>query len=60
VTSATVPPFASTTQEAQRIEDQLRNAMSDDIIAQYIAEVQKEIGVVVNPQAVRQVIGGDV
>jgi peptidyl-prolyl cis-trans isomerase D len=60
VTAATVPPFVTTTQEAQRLEGQLREGLSDDLISQYIAQVQKDLGVVVNQQAVRQVVGGDV
>jgi peptidyl-prolyl cis-trans isomerase D len=60
VTAATVSPFLTTTQEAQRIQDQLRDSASDDIIAEYIAELRKEIGVTINQQAVRQVVGGEV
>jgi peptidyl-prolyl cis-trans isomerase D len=60
VTSATVPPLVTTTQEAERIEDQLRNAMGDDLLAQYVAETQKGISVTVNQQALRQVVGGEI
>lgn len=59
VTAATVPPFVTTTQEAQRLEDQLRTAMSDDLLAEYIAQAQAEIGVTVNQEAVRRAIGGE-
>jgi peptidyl-prolyl cis-trans isomerase D len=59
VTAATVPPFVTTTQEAQRLEDQLRTAMSDDLLGQYIAQAQSEIGVTVNQEAVRRAIGGE-
>ena len=59
VTAASVPPLITTTQEAERVEDQLRSAMSDDLLAQYVAEAQKGISVTVNQQAVRQVVGGD-
>jgi peptidyl-prolyl cis-trans isomerase D len=59
VTAATVPPFVTTTQEAQRLEEQLRTAMSDDLLAQYIAQAQAEIGVTVNQEAVRRAIGGE-
>ena len=60
VAAATVPPLATTTQEAQRLEDQLRIALGDDLLAQYIAEAQKEITVTTNPQALRQVVGGEI
>jgi peptidyl-prolyl cis-trans isomerase D len=59
VTAATVPPFVTTTQEAQRLEDQLRAAMSDDLLIQYIAQAQSEIGVTVNQEAVRRAVGGE-
>jgi peptidyl-prolyl cis-trans isomerase D len=58
VTSATVPAFVTTTQQAQQIETQLRQGMSDDILAQYIAQAQKEMNVRIYPEAVRQVAGG--
>jgi peptidyl-prolyl cis-trans isomerase D len=58
VTSATVPPFLTTTQQAQQIETQLRQGMSDDILAQYIAQAQKEMNVRIYPETVRQVVGG--
>jgi peptidyl-prolyl cis-trans isomerase D len=58
VTAATVPPFTTSTQEAQRLEDQLRIALGDDLLAQYIAEAQKAMTVTINPQALRQVVGG--
>jgi peptidyl-prolyl cis-trans isomerase D len=59
VTAATVPPLITTTQEAERLEDQLRTAMSDDLLAEFVAEAQKGISVTVNQQALRQVVGGD-
>ena len=60
VTGATVPPLLTTTEAAQRIEDQLRDGMSDDILAQYISQVQKDLGVYIDQQAVRRAVGGDV
>jgi len=57
VTAATVPPMATTTQEAQNIEDQLRNGMSDDLINQYIAQARQDLGVRINQQALRQATG---
>jgi peptidyl-prolyl cis-trans isomerase D len=59
VTAATVPPMMTTTQDAQRIEEQLRTGMSDDLIAQYIAQVRQDLGVTINQQAIRQVTGGE-
>ncbi|NIX77168.1 SurA N-terminal domain-containing protein [Microvirga terricola] len=59
VTSATVPPLVTTTQEAQRFETQLRNSMSDDLINQYIAQARQDLGVTINQQALRQATGGE-
>ncbi len=60
VTAATVPPLNTTTQQADAVKTRLRDALSDTLIEQYIADLQKEIPVSVNQQALRQVIGGDV
>ncbi|GEO13550.1 peptidylprolyl isomerase [Microvirga aerophila] len=59
VTSATVPPLVTTTQEAQNAETQLRNGMSDDLINQYIAQIRQDLGVTINQQALRQATGGE-
>jgi peptidyl-prolyl cis-trans isomerase D len=60
VTGATVPPLVTTTQEAQNIENQLRNGMSDDLINQYIAQIRQDLGVTINQQALRQATGGEI
>jgi peptidyl-prolyl cis-trans isomerase D len=59
VTSATVPPFVTSTNEAERVEEQLRILLSDDLLSQYIAQLQKDLGVTVNQQNVRRAIGGE-
>jgi peptidyl-prolyl cis-trans isomerase D len=59
VTAATVPPFVTTTQEAQRIADQLRLFIADDLIAQYVKQAQQDLGVRVYPDAVRRAVGGE-
>ncbi|HZH52232.1 MAG TPA: peptidyl-prolyl cis-trans isomerase [Microvirga sp.] len=60
VTGATVPPFVTTTQEAQNVENQLRNGMSDDLLNQYIAQIRQDLGVTINQQALRQATGGEI
>ncbi|PVE23497.1 peptidylprolyl isomerase [Microvirga sp. KLBC 81] len=57
VTAATMPPLATTTQQAQNIENQLRNGMADDLINQYIAQARQDLGVTINQQALQQAIG---
>ncbi|MET0527124.1 MAG: SurA N-terminal domain-containing protein [Microvirga sp.] len=59
VTGATVPPMNTTTQEAQSIDNQLRNGMGDDLIGEYITQARQDLGVVIHQQAVRQATGGE-
>lgn len=59
VTSATVPPLVTSTQQAQNTENQLRTALGDDLIGQYIAQVRQDLGVTINQQALRQATGGE-
>ena len=57
VTSATVPPLLTTTQQAQRAEDQFRDGLSDTLIAEYIAQAQSQVRVTINPQALQSALG---
>jgi peptidyl-prolyl cis-trans isomerase D len=59
ITGATLPPFVTSTSEAQRIEEQLRIMLTDDLLAQYIAQLQKDLGVSINQQNMRRAIGGE-
>jgi peptidyl-prolyl cis-trans isomerase D len=59
VTGATLPPFVTSTNQAQRIEEQLRILLTDDLLAQYIGQLQKDLGVTVNQQNLRRAIGGE-
>jgi peptidyl-prolyl cis-trans isomerase D len=59
VAGATIPPFVTSSSEAQRIEEQLRILLTDDLLAQYIAQLQKDLGVTVNQQNIRRAIGGE-
>lgn len=58
VDSATVPSYARTTQEADNFARQLGASVSEDILAQYVAERQKELGVAINETAFRNATGG--
>jgi peptidyl-prolyl cis-trans isomerase D len=59
VTDVTVPKLEPGSDEAKRIADDLKRALSDDVMGQYIMRVQNDIGVTINQTALRQVIGGE-
>lgn len=58
VVSATVPPYARTTQEAENFARLLGSSVSEDILAQYVAKLQSNLGVTVNETAFRNATGG--
>lgn len=58
VNDAVVPPFDPEEQNIKALEPQLRNTLTEDILAQYIARVQDEMGVSINEAAVRLAVGG--
>lgn len=60
LTDITVPPLDPQSPEAKRIQDALRSAYSEDIIAQYIVRLQTELGATINESALNQIIGGTV
>jgi len=59
VTAASVPPLVTSTREASAVEERLRVALSEDILAQYIAQVEKDLGVTVYQQNLRRAVGGE-
>lgn len=58
VDTAAVPPYVRTTQEADNFARQLGASVSEDILAQYIAVRQSELGVSINETAFRNATGG--
>lgn len=59
VTAATMPAYVPGTPSDQTIETQFRTALADDVLGEYIAEVQKKAGVSVNQDAFRRAVGGE-
>lgn len=59
VQSATVTPFLRTTQEADRIAQELGIALGDDILSQYVNALQTRQGVRINQTVFRNATGGD-
>jgi peptidyl-prolyl cis-trans isomerase D len=58
VTDISIPGLDPASAEAKRINDDLKRALADDLIGQYLVRVQNEVGVSINQSALRQVIGG--
>jgi peptidyl-prolyl cis-trans isomerase D len=58
VTGVTDPAFNADAPEAKQLTAQLQNSYADDIIGEYIARLENDIGVSINQAAVNQVIGG--
>ena len=59
VTAATMPAFVPGTPTDTQLETSLRTALADDVLGQFIAEVQKSAGVSVNQAAFRRALGGE-
>ncbi|KAB1072628.1 peptidylprolyl isomerase [Methylobacterium planeticum] len=59
VTGATMPAFVAGSQSDKTIESNFRTALADDVLGEFIAEVQKSAGVSVNQTAFRRAIGGE-
>jgi peptidyl-prolyl cis-trans isomerase D len=59
VTAASVPPLVTSTQQASAVENQLRQALAEDVLAQFMAEIEKQIGVRTYPENMRRAIGGE-
>ncbi|MGY2049189.1 SurA N-terminal domain-containing protein [Methylobacterium sp. JK268] len=57
VTEAVVSPLAPGAEG--NVEGQFRQALGDDLLAEYIADAQKEEGVSINQAAFRRAIGGE-
>lgn len=57
VTGITVPPLDVQSPAAKRLLDTLGTAYSDDLIAQYVAQLQIDFGVKINQTALNQAIG---
>jgi peptidyl-prolyl cis-trans isomerase D len=58
LTEIKVPPLDLQSDDAKRIDDALKTRYTEDLIAEYIARLQKDIGVTVNQSALNQVTGG--
>jgi peptidyl-prolyl cis-trans isomerase D len=58
VTDVIEPKFDAEAPEAKQLAAQLQTSFADDIVGQYIAKIEAEIGVTLNQAALNQVTGG--
>lgn len=57
LTDITVPPLDMQSAEAKEIQESLRTAYAEDLIAQYVGKLQTDLGAVINEAALNQAIG---
>ncbi|HZP70492.1 MAG TPA: SurA N-terminal domain-containing protein [Pseudolabrys sp.] len=58
VTEVVDPPLEAGTPQGQAIATALQSSYTDDLISEYIARLENDFGVSINPSALNQVIGG--
>ncbi|NEU13902.1 peptidylprolyl isomerase [Methylobacterium sp. BTF04] len=59
VTEATMPAYVPGTPSDEAIAKRFQATLADDLLSQYIADVQKSVGITVNQTAFRRAIGGE-
>jgi peptidyl-prolyl cis-trans isomerase D len=57
VTEINVPSLDRESADAKRIDETLRRVMGEDLLAQYIAQLESSIGVTINRAALNQITG---
>jgi len=58
VTEIKVPALDPEAADTKRIDEALRQRGGEDLIAQYVMQLQNEVGVSINQNALSQVSGG--
>jgi peptidyl-prolyl cis-trans isomerase D len=59
ITGITAKNLDPGSDQAKRLEETLRRSYAEDLVGQYVAQLQNELGVTVNQSALRQVVGGE-
>ncbi|HEY0330189.1 MAG TPA: peptidyl-prolyl cis-trans isomerase [Rhodopseudomonas sp.] len=57
VTDVTVPPVDLASEDAGKLKDTLQRRLADELLAQYVARLETEIGTSINESAVAQATG---
>jgi peptidyl-prolyl cis-trans isomerase D len=58
VTAIDEPKFDAATEDAKKLADSIRPAYSDSLLGEYVARLETDYGVNINPAALNQIIGG--
>ena len=59
VTAATMPAFVADSPSDRQIAQSFQAALADDVLSEYISEVQKNAGVKIDAAALRRALGGE-
>jgi hypothetical protein len=57
ITSDSTPPFDAADSKAKALQNGANEGLTDDLIGQYIAELQRQLGVVINENALETAEG---
>jgi peptidyl-prolyl cis-trans isomerase D len=58
VTDIVVPPLDMASDDVKRTVDSLNRSLSEDLLSEYIARLESEVGVTINQNALNQVVSG--
>ena len=56
VTDITTPAFDAASPEAKQVNDTLKNAIADELLTQYVARIQSDLGTTINRTALTQAL----
>jgi peptidyl-prolyl cis-trans isomerase D len=59
VTDVSVPSLEAEDPQFKQVEETLRNSFSEDLLRQYVNELERELGAKINTDALRRVVGGE-
>jgi peptidyl-prolyl cis-trans isomerase D len=59
VVEIVTPPLDTDGPEGKRLHDTIRDAVSADLLGQYVAQIERDLRATINQDAVRRVVGGE-
>lgn len=59
VTEIGMPPVDASAADTKRIEETLRTALGQDLLTQYVAQLERDLGATINQDALRRTVGGE-